>query len=65
MTFNLQYIRFTSINRSSEEITEIWNKLSSGEIKKEPHDHQVSVTQEPLVPWNDIVILNPLHSLLR
>lgn len=56
-----------SINRSSNEITEIWNKLSSGEILKKPHDHQVrqGVTQEPLVPWDDIAILSPLHSLLR
>jgi hypothetical protein len=33
---------------------------------KKPRDHQgrQGVTQEPLVPWDDIAILSPLHSLL-
>ena len=41
-----------SINRSSNESSEIWQKLASGELVKRSHDSNVRqcVTQDPIVP---------------
>ncbi|KAL5254995.1 hypothetical protein ACHWQZ_G014442 [Mnemiopsis leidyi] len=56
-----------SINRSSTEIAEIWRKLQSGELVKKAYDTDVrqGVTQEPIVSWEDIAIISPLHCFLR
>jgi len=61
-------IRLTfNIDRTADQITQIWEKLQSGELVKKPNDHSTrqGVTQEPIVPWDDIAILSPLHSMLR
>ena len=42
-------------------------KIASGELVKRSRDNNVrqGVTQEPLVPWEDLATISPLHSLLR
>ena len=56
-----------TINKTSAQITEIWNKLSSGQLKKRPHDQDVrmGVTRESLIDLESIASISPLHALLR
>ena len=53
-----------SIDISGDQIQDIWRKLSSGELIKRPHDQNVrmGVTQEPLIDFDQISILSPLHA---
>ena len=46
------------IDRSGDQIQEIWQKLSSGEMVKKPHDQAVrmGVTREPIIAFEDIAI---------
>ena len=55
------------INRSGEQIKNIWIMLDSQQLKKRPHDQEVrmGVTQEPLASLEDVAILSPLHGMLR
>ena len=52
-----------SIDVCGDQIQEIWRKLSAGELVKRPHDQAVrlGVTQEPLVAFEQISMLSPLH----
>ena len=56
-----------TINRTGAQITEIWNKLSSGELVKKPHDRHIrlGVTREPIIDLETIASVSPLHSLMR
>ena len=56
-----------TINRTGEQIDDIWRKLSSGEIVKKPCDYstRLGVTREPIVDLESIASVSPLHSLLR
>ena len=55
------------INRSSNQIQNIWEKLLSGDMVKKPHDQSVrmGVTGEQIIAFEDIGMLSPLHSILR
>ena len=55
------------LDRSGDEIKEIWYKLDSGVLVKKPHDQNVrkGVTGQPLASFEDIAMLSPLHSTLR
>ena len=56
-----------TIDKSGAQIAEIWNKLSSGELKKRPHDQHVrlGVTQEPLIDLESIAFISPLRAFLN
>ena len=56
-----------SIDRSTEEINLIWDKLHSGEMVRKAGDYDLrqGVTQEPIVEWESISSLSPLHCMLR
>ena len=55
------------INRTGEQVKEIWNKLSSGDLVKKPHDYPIrlGVTREPLIDYEMIATVSPLHAQLR
>ena len=56
-----------SIDISGDQIQEIWRKLTSGELIKRPHDQSIrmGVTQEPLIAFEQISMLSPLHGGMR
>ena len=56
-----------TIDKSGDQIAEIWRKLSSGELKKRPHDQHIrlGVTQEPLIDLESIAFISPLHAFLN
>ena len=56
-----------TINRTTEQVVQIWYKMCSGEIVKKPHDQAVrqGVTQEPIVELESVASMSPLHSQLR
>ena len=56
-----------SIDISGDKIQDIWRKLTSGELIKRSHDQHVrmGVTQEPLIDFDQISMLSPLHAFMR
>ena len=56
-----------SINKTGAQITEIWRRLSSGDLIKRPHDQYVrlGVTREPIIDLESIASVSPLHAQLR
>ena len=56
-----------SIDISGDQIQDIWRKLTTGELVKRPHDQKVrmGVTQEPLIEFDQISMLSPLHAFMR
>ena len=56
-----------SINKTGAQKTEIWRRLSSGDLIKRPHDQHVrlGVTREPLIDLESIASVSPLHAQLR
>ena len=56
-----------TMNRTGVEVTEVWNKLCSGELVKKPHDQDVrlGVTREPLVELEAIALISPMHAGCR
>ena len=55
------------INRSGDQTNEIWRQLCSGEMVKKPHDQAVrmGVTREPIVAFEDVAMISPLHCNFR
>lgn len=55
------------INRSEAQTSNVWNQLTTGELRKKPCDSNVrfGVTREPLVDLDMLLLVSPLHATLR